>query len=125
MQINAGTYYSIYLQSQRSVTRLVRESVEYYFTEGPGYNTPCPQCLNRTNSCPDLREGLSERPLGPNVRNSVLSSLHNKEIQTLLTNLQIVDKSAQYSAPSEASDTDYISEEESLPEETQCPQHDT
>ena len=45
--------------------------------------------------------------------------MHNKETQTSLEQLPIYDKSAQYSAASEASETDYISDE------TQCPYHDT
>ena len=50
------TYYSIYSQAQRRVTRIVQESVEFYFTDSPESNRPCPQCFNRTNSCTDLRE---------------------------------------------------------------------
>ena len=40
-------------------------------------------------------------------------------------NLSLSDTGAQYSALADKSDTDYISEEEYLPEETQCHYHDT
>ena len=39
--------------------------------------------------------------------------------------LSVCDTGAQYSALTENSETDYISEEESLPENTQCHYHDT
>ena len=120
-----NTYYSVFSQAQQRVTRIVQELVEFIFTDLPGSTNNCLQCLNRTNSCPDLREGISKRPLGPNIQNSILSRLHYKETQTSLNKLSICDTSAQYSAQSEASETDYISKEESLPEETRCDYHKT
>ena len=88
MDLN-DTYYSIYSQPQRRVARIVQESVEVFFTEWSNPNNPCSQCLNRTNSCPDLREGISQRLIGHNVCNSVLSSLPNKETQTSTNNLSL------------------------------------
>ena len=53
----------------------------------------------------------------------MLSKLLNKKTQTSLHNLSLHDTGAQYSALADNSDTDYISEEEYLPEETLCHYH--
>ena len=61
------TYYSIFSQAQRRVARIVQESLEVFFTDWAKDINPSPHCLNRTFSCPDLRDSLSEWPLDPNV----------------------------------------------------------
>ena len=119
------TYYSVYSQAQRKVARIIQESVEVFFIKCPGCNNSGTQCLNRTSSCPDLRDGISEQLIDPNICNTVLSNLLNKETQTSSHNLSLRDIGAQYSALADDSDTDYISEKESLPGDTQCHFHDT
>ena len=86
----------------------------------PGFYSPASYSLKKTVSCPDLREGQSEPSLSPHVRLRVLNTLHSKETQISFNNLQVHETGAQYSAPTENSETDYISEEESLPDEIPC-----
>ena len=79
--------------------------------------------MNRTTSCPDLCEGILEWPVDLKVCNRGISVVYNKETQTSLRDLSLRDTGGKYSALTEDSDTDYISDEGSLSDDLQGPHH--